>query len=84
MIAAVLAGLHTGTGEWALVNVTPKDARCEIFGVWASGWPPSGSTQSLRSSATMNSTFGDIATQLILVKIVLRMRNIVYRFINSH
>src|SRR5688500_19327237 len=51
-------GLHIGAWQWALVKVTPRAARRSRFGVFACGCPPSGPTQSFRSSTAMKRTLG--------------------------
>ena len=51
-------GLHSGLWQWALVNVVPRAASRSMFGVFTCGWPPSGPTQSLRSSMAMKRTLG--------------------------
>ena len=51
-------GLHSGAWQWALAKVTPFAASRAMLGVRASGCPPSGSIQSLRSSTAIISTFG--------------------------
>ena len=54
-------GLHSGACVWAFAKVVPRDAKRLICGVCTCGWPPSGSTQSLRSSMAMKRMLGLIA-----------------------
>ena len=54
----VREGLHSGACVWAFVKVVPRDAKRLICGVCTCGWPPSGSTQSLRSSMAMKRILG--------------------------
>ena len=51
-------GAQIGSLQWALVKLTPLDARRSKLGVGTSGLPAGCSGISLRSSTMMNKTFG--------------------------
>ena len=58
----VLDGLHKTLWQYALVNVTPIFASRSKFGVFACGCPPSGLTQSFKSSTAMKRMLGRLVS----------------------